>query len=72
MISLNLLQAMLEEELPGVYVHSIMIGSSIIVDTESGFFRDTNRQITEVIQYNRYFRKFTYHMSTSEVRKYNR
>ena len=45
---LLVLQAMLEEELPGVYVHSIMIGSNVIVDTESGFFRDTNRQIREV------------------------
>jgi hypothetical protein len=39
---------MLEDELPGVYVHSIMIGSNTLVDTESGFFRDTNRQIAEV------------------------
>merc|ERR1711915_272659 len=40
----------LEEEIPGVYVHSIMIGSNIIVDMESGFFRDTNRQIREVCE----------------------
>jgi palmitoyl-protein thioesterase len=43
-------KTMLEEELPGVYVHSIMIGDNVIVDTESGFFRDTNRQIAEVRQ----------------------
>ena len=42
---------MLEEELSGVYVHSIMIGANIVVDTESGFFRDTNRQISEVSVY---------------------
>ena len=42
---------MLEAELPGVYVHSIMIGANIVVDTESGFFRDTNRQISEVSEY---------------------
>merc|ERR1712189_17747 len=40
----------LEEEIPTVYVHSIMIGSNIIVDMESGFFRDTNRQIREVCE----------------------
>jgi hypothetical protein len=27
-----------------------MIGSNILVDMESGFFRDTNRQISEVCE----------------------
>jgi len=31
-------------------VHRIMIGGNIIIDTESGFFRDTNRQISEVCE----------------------
>ena len=35
----------LEEHIPGVYVHRIMIGGNLLVDTESGFFRDTNRQV---------------------------
>ena len=34
----------LEENIPGVYVHRIMIGGNLLTDTESGFFRDTNRQ----------------------------
>merc|ERR1712227_619037 len=40
----------LEDNIPGVYVHRIMIGGNLLTDTESGFFRDTNRQIREVCQ----------------------
>merc|ERR1711971_327097 len=40
----------LEENIPGVYVHRIMIGGNLLTDTESGFFRDTNRQISEVCE----------------------
>ena len=36
---------MIETELAGVYVHSIMIGNNIIADMENGFFKDTNKQI---------------------------
>ena len=42
---------MLEEELPGVYVHSLMIGNNILADTENGFFKDTNKQIDMVCEY---------------------
>merc|ERR1712126_97458 len=49
-ISMGNIKKFLEEEIPSVYVHSIMIGSNIIVDMESGFFRDTNRQIREVCE----------------------
>jgi len=40
----------LEDNIPGVYVHRIMIGGNLLTDTESGFFRDTNRQIREVCE----------------------
>jgi len=40
----------LKDNIPDVYVHRIMIGGNLIVDVESGFFRDTNRQIREVCQ----------------------
>lgn len=36
---------MIETELDGVYVHSLMIGNNIIADMENGFFKDTNKQI---------------------------
>merc|ERR1712168_1000902 len=41
------IESILKDNIEGVYVHRIMIGSNIIVDTESGFFRDTNRQVSE-------------------------
>merc|ERR1712168_1463700 len=40
----------LKDNIPGVYTHRIMIGGNLIVDVESGFFRDTNRQVREVCQ----------------------
>merc|ERR1712198_804673 len=44
------IENILKENIDGVYVHRIMIGGNIIIDTESGFFRDTNRQISEVCE----------------------
>merc|ERR1711887_365327 len=44
------IESILKDNIEGVYVHRIMIGSNIIVDTESGFFRDTNRQVNEVCE----------------------
>merc|ERR1712212_356071 len=49
-ISMGSIKNYLEDEIAGVYVHSIMIGSNIIVDMESGSFRDTNRQVREVCE----------------------
>merc|ERR1719411_1153436 len=40
----------IKDVIPDIYVHRIMIGGNLIVDTESGFFRDTNRQVREVCQ----------------------
>eukprot|EP00090_Calanus_glacialis_P001930 TRINITY_DN11436_c0_g1_i1.p1 TRINITY_DN11436_c0_g1~~TRINITY_DN11436_c0_g1_i1.p1 ORF type:complete len:310 (-),score=86.91 TRINITY_DN11436_c0_g1_i1:27-929(-) len=44
------IESILKENIDGVYVHRIMIGGNIVIDTESGFFRDTNRQISEVCE----------------------
>merc|ERR1711915_842880 len=44
------IESILKENIDGVYGHRIMIGANIIIDTESGFFRDTNRQISEVCE----------------------
>jgi len=35
----------LKKKVPGVYVHSLMIGDNVVQDTENGFFLDINRQI---------------------------
>jgi len=45
-VSMGSIKKMLEEELPGVYVHSLMIGGNVIADMENGFFKDTNTQIS--------------------------
>jgi len=44
------IEKILKREISGVYVHRIMIGRNLIEDVESGFFRDTNRQISEVCE----------------------
>jgi len=44
------IEGILQDNLPGVYVQRIMIGGNLVTDLESGFFRDTNRQIREVCE----------------------
>jgi len=44
------IQNIIQDNIPDVYVYRIMIGGNLIVDTESGFFRDTNRQVREVCE----------------------
>jgi len=36
----------LGQRIPGVHVHSLMIGDNVVQDTENGFFLDTNLQIS--------------------------
>ena len=43
---MSILQNIIKDVIPDVYVHRIMIGGNLIIDTESGFFRDTNRQVS--------------------------
>ena len=54
-----LLQNIIKDVIPDVYVHRIMIGGNLIVDTESGFFRDTNRQV--IISLEKVIRVIIYH-----------
>jgi len=35
----------IEKQIPGVYVHSLMIGENVVQDTENGFFLNINSQI---------------------------
>merc|ERR1712055_660839 len=44
------IETILKENIPDVYVHRIMIGGNVVADVECGFFRDTNRQISEVCE----------------------
>lgn len=43
--SMGYIKKLLETNLPGVYVHSIMIGDSAVEDTKNGFFFPVNDQI---------------------------
>lgn len=44
-LSMGALKGRLKDELPGVYVHSLMIGNNVAADVKNGFFKDTNSQI---------------------------
>lgn len=45
--SLGSIMNKLNETLPGVYMHSLKIGSSVITDMENGYFMHPDKQITE-------------------------
>ncbi|XP_022122260.2 palmitoyl-protein thioesterase 1 [Pieris rapae] len=46
--SLGSFKAFLEDQIPGVYVKSLMIGDSIIEDMENGYFMYPNKQVDYV------------------------
>ncbi|XP_036371521.1 palmitoyl-protein thioesterase 1 [Megalops cyprinoides] len=47
-LSMGAIKKMIEKEVPGVYVLSLMIGKSISEDTENSFFMDVNAQVSFV------------------------
>ncbi|XP_073678296.1 palmitoyl-protein thioesterase 1 isoform X2 [Garra rufa] len=47
-LSMGAMKKMVEEEVPGIYVLSLMIGKSVFQDTENGFFMDVNAQVSFV------------------------
>lgn len=44
-LSLGSIQRLIEKHVPGIYVHSLEIGSGFIEDMENGFFMNSNDQI---------------------------
>lgn len=48
--SMGYIKNFMEKHIPGVYVHSLEIGSSVVQDTENGFFKDVNEQIELVCE----------------------
>jgi len=48
--SLGKIQQILQDEIPGVYVHSIRIGNNEIEDVENSYFGNINEQITHVCE----------------------
>ncbi|XP_062384775.1 palmitoyl-protein thioesterase 1 [Sardina pilchardus] len=47
-LSMGSIKKMVEREVSGIYVISLMIGKSVIQDTENGFFMDVNEQVAFV------------------------
>ncbi|XP_068188358.1 palmitoyl-protein thioesterase 1 [Antennarius striatus] len=47
-LSMGEIKKMIEEEIPDIYVLSLMIGKNVIEDTENGFFMDVNDQVSMV------------------------
>lgn len=47
-LSMGSIKKMVEEEVPGIYVLSLMIGKTVMEDTENGFFKDVNEQVAFV------------------------
>ncbi|KAM9340321.1 palmitoyl-protein thioesterase 1 [Symphorus nematophorus] len=47
-LSMGAIKRMIEEEISGIYVLSLMIGKNVIQDTENGFFMDVNEQVSMV------------------------
>ncbi|XP_071835867.1 palmitoyl-protein thioesterase 1-like [Apostichopus japonicus] len=44
-LSMGSIKSMIEDNVPGVYVHSLMIGNGIVEDTTNGFLLNVNKQI---------------------------
>ncbi|MEQ2164223.1 hypothetical protein GOODEAATRI_004406 [Goodea atripinnis] len=47
-LSMGAFKKMMEEEIPGIYVLSLMIGKDVVQDMENGFFLDVNTQVSMV------------------------
>lgn len=44
-LSMGSVKKLFEEQIPGVYVHSLQLGSSITKDIEHGFYANTNELV---------------------------
>ncbi|VDN06430.1 unnamed protein product [Thelazia callipaeda] len=49
-LSLGWIKNLLEENIPQVYIYSVMIGPNVIADTEHGFFGNANDQVAYVCE----------------------
>ncbi|KAJ0003631.1 hypothetical protein NQD34_008729 [Periophthalmus magnuspinnatus] len=49
-LSMGAIKKMIEEQIPGIYVLSLMIGKNVIEDTENGFFMEVNEQVAMVCE----------------------
>ncbi|VDM98138.1 unnamed protein product [Onchocerca ochengi] len=44
------MEKLLKQNIPNVYIYSVMIGSNVVTDTEHGFFGNVNDQVAEVCE----------------------
>ncbi|XP_018603347.1 palmitoyl-protein thioesterase 1 [Scleropages formosus] len=49
-LSMGAIKKMVEEEIPGIYVLSLMIGKTVTEDMKNGFFMDVNEQVSTVCE----------------------
>ena len=63
------MQNIIKDEIPDVYVHRIMIGPNIVIDTVSGFFKDTNEQVGVSSGYLYIINNYLHHTINSIVSK---
>jgi len=49
-LSMGSIKKMLERQIPGVYVHSLMIGGNVATDTTNGFLLNSNVQVEQACQ----------------------
>lgn len=49
-LSIGRIKSIIQKELPGIYVHSLMIGSNIAADTEHGFIGNMNKLVDEACE----------------------
>lgn len=47
-LSMGYIKKTIEQQIPGVYVLSLMIGKNVFQDTENGFFKNVNEQVDMV------------------------
>lgn len=47
-LSMGAIKKMIEQDIPEIYVKSLMIGKTVLQDTENGFFMDVNKQVSVV------------------------
>lgn len=46
--SMGSIKRLIERELPGIYVYSVMVGNNIVEDEIAGFLGDVNDQIAQI------------------------
>jgi len=49
-LSLGYIQKVIEQQIPGVHVLSLMIGKNVVEDTENGYFMNVNKQVEMACQ----------------------